>query len=282
MPWVFGEPNPVTRFTVSIEMRDPIAPGILKQIAEIHGRFRQELPRKIEQQLMALPLPFLPFSGPMVQQANFPHQLGGLVFDYVGPTGTTLRALNLIQNRVIYMTTQYNRWGETWPLAHRILSECGKIIIEANAISGILLEYQSTYQWDDDNAEFNLADFIRADSDLLPPSLIHRTSAVHSYNGWMERPNDDPPAARVDNVNVAIAEGPNLLGEPPTTRWQARIAVQHRLVFDAPIADRQQFFDRDADAVFPACVDRMHELNKNFVRRVLADAMIARVPGLAI
>jgi len=126
MPWIFDEPNPVTKFIISMEMRDPIASGILRQISEIHGRFRQELPRKIEQQMLTLPLPLQPFGTLVAQQINVPQQLGGLIFDFVGPIGIKLRALNIIQNRVIYMTAQYNRWEETWPLARRILSECGK------------------------------------------------------------------------------------------------------------------------------------------------------------
>lgn len=156
-----------------------------------------------------------------------------------------------------------------------------KIIINSNPITEILLEYQSDYHWDGDNKDLSLVDFIRPNSDLLPSSFIHRTAAAHSFNGWTERPNDEPVGVRVDNINVSIAETPDKPGEPTTARWQAHISVQHRLIFDAPIADSRQFFDGDADAVLSACADRMHELNKNLVRRVLADPMIARIPGLA-
>ena len=280
MPWVFDDPNPVTRFIISMEMRDPITSGMLRQISEIHGRFRQELPRKIEQQMLTLPLPLQPFGRLVAPRIDVPQQLGGLVFDFVGPIGTTVRALNVIQNRVIYMTTQYNRWEETWPLARRLLSECGKVIITSNPIAGMLVEYQSDYHWEGDNKDLSLAGFIRPDSDLLPSSFIGRTAAAHSFNGWTERPSDKPVGLRVDNINVSIAETPDKPGDRTTARWRTQIAVQHRLIFDAPIADSQQFFGGDGDAVLSACAERMHELNKNLVRRVLADAMIARIPGL--
>jgi uncharacterized protein (TIGR04255 family) len=281
MPWVFDDPNPVTKFIISMEMRDLIASDILRQISEIHRRFRQELPRKIEQQMLTLPFPPQPFGGLAPPQINAPQQLGGLVFDFVGPIGTTLRALNIIQNRIIYMTTQYNRWEETWPLARRLLSECGRIIMTSNPTKGLLLEYQSAYYWNGENNNFSLVDFIRPNSDLLPSSFIDRTAAAHSFNGWTERPNDEPVGTRVDNINVSIAETPDQPGEAQTVRWRAHIAVQHRLIFDAPIGDSQRFFGDDADAVLSACANRMHELNKNLVRRVLADTMIARIPGLA-
>jgi hypothetical protein len=134
----------------------------------------------------------------------------------------------------------------------------------------------------DDRPEFTLAGFIRADSDLIPSSLVNRTSPLHSFNGWTERPNEGPAGVRLDNINVTISEGPKIGGDPEAARWQAGIAVSHRLTFDSLITDPAEFFDTGAEGVFTACVDRMHELNKNLVRRVLADATIARIPGLAV
>jgi uncharacterized protein (TIGR04255 family) len=262
-------------------MRDPIPSGTLRQIAEIHGRFRQELPRKIEQQILTLPFPVQPFGRPVAPQLSTPDQLGGLIFDYLSPTGVPIRSLNIGQNRIVYMVTQYNRWGETWPLAERLLSECGKIVMESIPVVGVLLEYQSEYQWHGDGDQFDLVNFIRAENDLLSNNLFHRSTAMHSYSGWVERSDDAPAGIRVDNFNFSIAQSPGDPGEPAPARWRARIAVQHRLTFDEAIGDAAAFFTGDPVGTLTGCMDHMHELNKNLVRRALADEMIARIPGLA-
>lgn len=265
--WHFEPPNPITRFMVGVEVRGPILADLIRQISGMHDQFRRELPRKLEQQMVMVQIQ------PMLGQvpAGTP-EIAGVTFDDVGRTGEVERGLLVDKTRIAFFSAQYTRWAEIWPLANRLLTECGKIILEKTPAVAILIEYQDRFVHDRDGEEgINLRLLFRDGGDLVPRHFIESTDICHSFHGWRERVDAPWAGFRIDNVNVAISDN-------PAGARVADITVQHRIIMDAPCADGEEFFRNDG--VLATIADGLHDLNKVLVRRLLTEAVIKTIPGL--
>src|ERR1700722_14971269 len=114
--WVFEGTNPITNYTLGVELTASIAPARLREIAASHPKFRRDLPRKTEQPMLTFQMATLPGVQPQAQ-------LGNVTFDSVREDGTVARALIIGPTQIAYMTASYSRWEEFEPVATRHIRE---------------------------------------------------------------------------------------------------------------------------------------------------------------
>jgi uncharacterized protein (TIGR04255 family) len=268
--WSFEEPNPIQHCSIAVWFVAPVPPATIREIAAMHGQFKRDLPRKVEQQALTLQLNMSPGQVPT---APVP-ELGGIVFDYINPTGLSARALTVAQNSVTYSTQTYTRWAEFWPLADRLISTTAAHIAKTNPVAAFVLEFHDRFQW---NGEPDAMDFkllLRADSPYIPANFLSQHGLAHSTHGWLSR-DEAASTVRIDNVNVIVAD-------QPSDGRGCTVAISHRLHFDTPLLLSEELFQNSEQtkSLFGKSANAMHVLNKQLLRASLADYMIERIPGL--
>src|SRR4051794_34327960 len=118
---------------IGIEVRAPIPPDVIKDISSLHPQFQRDLPRKLEQQMVTVQVQPMAQVSPAITP-----QLGGVTFDEVGRSGESVQGLFIDLMRVGYFSTKYTRWTEIWPFTKRVLTACGKPVLQRSPVSAIL------------------------------------------------------------------------------------------------------------------------------------------------
>lgn len=100
--WTFASPNPIVAYSVGVLLERPLSPKVVREISVAHGRFKRELPRRVEQQALTFQVNAPPGQPPELA-------LGGVVFDKLYPDGRAQTALTVNRSVITYMVAEYTR-----------------------------------------------------------------------------------------------------------------------------------------------------------------------------
>jgi uncharacterized protein (TIGR04255 family) len=263
--WTYEGPNPIVGYAVGFQLRQPLVSEVLRKVSALHGRFRRELPRRVEQQALTFQVGGGPQSQPSVE-------MGGVTFDYLKPDGSTRAALIVLQRSVSYMVSDYSRWLEFWPVAERMLTEVGRAALPETAVEGLTLVANNRFEWSGRSDDGRLATLLRAQPSYVADHILDCAGACHSNHGYFAT-NEDPPGQRLDNINLAVF-------------IQANSKLLHldfdiRLTLTEPVADMGMLFDGSSGPSFLArSLDSLHNLNKCLMSKVLLESVAESIPGL--
>ena len=281
--WSFEGPNPVVSCQCTLELTQPLSPVALERIGGVHPRLIRDLPRKLEMRSFGPQFPGAVQIGPFgihgtggaFQPAGGGQQapLAAVVMDVVSPAGVTVKALRASANQIGFQVVSYPRWAEFWPLAERVLSTCLGAVEEAgggNTVGGIVLEYEDVFTWKPAGESPQLRDLLREKTDFVPRQVRESTGPTHSFCGWVTAITEPIAGQRVDNLNLTVS----VVGE----ETKAAIAISQRIVFAEPVMASAAFGDTKLLEKLSA---HAHDRNKDLLKELLSDQMIAAIDGLS-
>jgi uncharacterized protein (TIGR04255 family) len=261
--WEFEEPNPIKRCTIQLGLAWPLPPAVIRGISAIHGQFRRELPRKVEQQMLTVPMGGL--SGPGALPPT--RDLGGIIFDFVNPLGESSRGLVVGANLVNYFTASYTRWVEFWPFAARLLTAIGEEALKGAPLVSLALEYQDQFFWRGGNQELDFHLLFKSDCEYLPKRFLSQKDVCHNFQGWIERPDGNPPRHVIHNLNIS-------LGSALENVSTCTAVFNHRTQFNTGLS-----FPNFAEIFEPTMLD-MRKIDKELLISILDEQVSTRIPGL--
>jgi uncharacterized protein (TIGR04255 family) len=274
--WTYNGTNPIVGYTVGIEFGRPLRPATIRQISALHGRFKQELPRRVEQQAitfqMGIPFQQMGVAAP----SSPPAELGGVVFDSLLPDGRTRSALSVNQTAASYTTSQYTRWVEFRPVAERLLSEVGKVALSETPAKGLLVAANNRFEWGA-GADFDISKLIRPEPKYVAPFVLQCLGPCHSFHGYAI-PHSDPPGNRIDNIFLTVnrsAEGAAVLD----------LNFNLRLQMTREITDPDELFETASTkqhSPLARALLTLHELNKALLRDILLESVAESIQGLTL
>ncbi len=264
--WKFDTPNPIVAYTVGIEFDRAIDDASLRRVMALHSQLRRELPRKVEQQSFTVNFGFQP------PQSVAPN-LGGVVFDSLKPDGSVLHSLTITRNSCSYMTSNYTRWAEYWPVAERLIGSVCKEIEEMTNISAFVLVGNNKFHWTRSQAP-DLGQLLKSESIYIAQNLLLRQSACHSFHGYQTILEGDS-AEQIDNINV-------VLGNDPMLGWASELTFHHRRTLRLPVSCTiaMQATGDGSRSMAARILDEMHSLNNTLAKATLSDEILADIPGL--
>jgi len=183
--WRFNEPNPIVGYTVGIEFKKPLTPPTLRRISGLHGQLKRELPRRSEQQAVTIQMGGSP-------QMPAHAELSGVVFDRLKPDGNPQQALSVSQAVATYMTSDYTRWAEFWPVADRLLRAVGDIVLAETAVRAVLLMANNRFEWAGTPGNIDVASLLKKDPRYVAQHVLDCTGPCHSFHGYVVQ-NRSPP-----------------------------------------------------------------------------------------
>jgi uncharacterized protein (TIGR04255 family) len=271
--WTYDGVNPIVGYTVGIEFAQPLSPATIRQISALHAKFKQELPRRVEQQAITFQM------GSFNQQINVavpPPQpaLGGVVFDSLLPDGRTRSALAVNQASATYTTSQYTRWIEFRPVAERLLTEVGRIALHEASAQGLLLVANNRFEWPA-GSPIDMSELIRPDPKYVAPFILQCHGPCHSFHGYSQ-PNLAPPGDRIDNVLLSVI---NL----PEGTIALDLNFNLRLQLARPISEPDDLFENlktKEGSYLARTLWTLHELNKGLLRDILLESVSESIQGL--
>ncbi len=272
--WTYEGLNPIVGYTVGIEFARPLSPATIRQISALHGRFfKQELPRRVEQQAVTIQMGT--FGQPMnVAVPPAQPELGGVIFDSLLPDGRTRSALAVNQAAATYSTSQYTRWVEFCPVAERLLTEVGRIALHEVPAQGLLLIVNNRFQWPAADT-VDISELIRSEPKYVAPFILQCRGPCHSFHGYSIS-QFDPPGKRIDNILLSLSS-------LPEGTMALDLNFNLRLHFAQAIADPDELFEsaaRKDDSNLARALWKLHELSKALLRDTLLDSMTKSIQGL--
>jgi uncharacterized protein (TIGR04255 family) len=268
--WEFTGPNPIVGYTVGLEFEKQLSAQAFRQISALHGQFKRELPRRIDQQAVTFRIGAGPTPTPTPQ-----FDIGGVTFDSLNPDGTIKTALSAVQNSVSYMVSDYRRWVEFWPVAERVLTDVVTPALNESAVQALTLVANNHFVWNGNAEEMDIRTLLRGAPKYVAEHILQCRGACHSHNGYTVT-NVNPPGTRVDNVILVV--GPLVEGRQPL-----ELNFSIRLSLRDPIGDRDELLTGAPGTSFMArTLDSLHNLNKGLMRELLLDSVVAGIPGLPI
>jgi uncharacterized protein (TIGR04255 family) len=267
--WLFDEANPITSFTVGVELAGPIPPPVVREISGRHHLLKRELPRKIEQPFLLFPMPGMPIQP---QQS----QIAAVVFDSVNPDGSVARALIVGPNRVAYMTASYTRWKEFQPVLERQLGEVLQFLKGGPTVTAFVLTAVNRFRWQGVPSEATLGNLLNQKSHLFAPNILTTSEDCHSFHGYIAPRAEEPKGQYILNVNIQTSH------EQSGGRL-ATILLSHRLLLSQPIGEIANLFGRrssDTLSFAAKVTTEMHDRNNTTFCDVVDPAVISNIPGL--
>ena len=260
--WTFEEPNPITRCAIQLALAGPLRPATLREIAAMHSQYKRELPRKVEQPMLTLPIT----GGPLPFSPS--RDLGVVIFDFINPIGQSARGLAVSPNFVNYFTTSYTRWEEFWPFASRLLRDvCGRALVAA-PMASLNLEYHDRFKWEGAKEDLDLGLLFSENSRYLPSWFLAQRGICHNYEGWGAHEADPQAGRRIDNLNVAVTKSSD------EDTFICTVVISNSKQFYTPV-DITGF-----NEIFERLMNEMHSRNKRMLSAVLNKKIEERLPGL--
>jgi uncharacterized protein (TIGR04255 family) len=249
--WTFANPNPITAFTVGLVLERPLPPPVIREISGLHGRFKRELPRRVEQQALTFQMGAFPPQNPNPQ-------LGGVMFDSLLPDGNTRAALSVNQAVITYMVAEYTRWVEFWPVAERLLTEIATVALREVPIRGFILVANNRFQCP--SRDVNVAALIKRNPTYVVPHILVCRAPSQSIHGYAIR-QDDPPGERTDNILCRLSS------DDETSFVDLSFILHLRL--DAEVTNSGSLGEAAGGRrpLLERALDMLHEANKNLFAR---------------
>jgi uncharacterized protein (TIGR04255 family) len=271
--WSFQGSNPITGYTVGLELNGVLPSDVLARVSALGQSFVNDLPRKVEQQAFGFGFPFPTILG----QSPPPNRIiNGVLFDALERDGTALRQLSVLPNSVTYNTLRYERWKEYWPLPERLLGTVARVILPDVAVSAFMLNAANRFTLSEDRSDMPVNELIRDGCKFVSPDILNKRAPCHSFYGFVS-PSKDPPGQMIDNVNVAVTE----VGASDSKRW-ADVNISFRLLLASPISNYASLFTEAPDQ--PSEVTRifriLHDLNNKLFVEILKQEICDSIPGL--
>ena len=263
--WDFEGANPIVNLAVALELASPVMPPAIQEIASKHSLFRRDLPRRLDQPMMLLPIP-----GQMFPPQT---QIAGVVFDYVNSDGSVARALSVASNQISYMTTNYQRWKEFSPVLERMFTETINLLAAPVLISGIILTASNRFMWRGPNVGAELKGLLNDSSRMFAPNVMHLTEHCHSFHGYIEKRFAAPAGNYVRNVNIQTSDEP--------AGKVAAIVLSHRLALTERLAVDASFFGGNA-GLGSQVMNELQDSNNKMFMDVVNQSISVRMPGLFV
>ena len=269
--WSFKGPNPITGYTVGLELSAHLLPDVVAQVSALGPALANDLPRKAEQSGLSFPMPF-PL--PRTPQVG-PRQLFGVVFDELDRDGTVLKQLSVQANVVTYMTLRYERWKEYWPVAERILKQVAGVVMPRISVSAFVLNATNRFALEGNQADIPIDQLIRKGSKYISPDMLSKKAPCHCLYGFLLQSNQ-PPGTRIDNLNISIGGT-----EAEGRHYWADITISFRLLMKSPISDTSILFgDEEGPDSAAGIFQKLHEANNMLFADVLKQEICRNIPGL--
>lgn len=267
--WKFEGPNPIVAYTVGAELSGPVSHDALRRLVALHPKIVRELPRKVEQQSVTFGFGIAPIPPSR-------SELGGVVFDYLKPDGSTSAALQITQNVVTFMKSEYTRWVEYWPLSERMLGFAADQIGSQPPVNSFIVIAVNKFFWSVREEPIDVKSLFRERSGYLADNILGRHKPCHSFHGFLTE-MDSPPGNRIDNINVAISTAPD-------GGWMSEVTFHHRFVMqDGATGLGAALQQRDGGcSLAEEAISHMHRLNNELAEAILAPDVVERIPGLSV
>lgn len=264
--WQFEEPNPIKRCTIQLGLGLPLSSTVIREISAMHGQFKRELPRKVEQQMLAINVGGIPGSIAAPPTRN----IGGVVFDVVSPSGESSQGIVVGPTLLSYFTASYTRWVEFWPFASRLVTTVCEHALRSAPLVSLALEYQDQFSWSGNKQELDLRLLFKSDYEYLPAWFLTRKDACHNFQGWIERSTEFPDKQVIHNLNVTLSDPSDPSEQLPT----CTIIISHRNQFNSGLKFSE--FSK----IFEPTMLTMRKIDKNLLTSILSEQVSAKIPGL--
>ncbi len=268
--WRFNGPNPIVGYTVGIEFEKALTPPTLRRISGLHGQIKRELPRRSEQQAVT------------IQMGGFPQtpahaELSGVVFDRLKPDGNPQHALSVGQAVATYMTSEYTRWVEFWPVADRLLRAVGNIALVEAAVRAVLLVANNRFEWAGTSSDVDVSSLLRKEPRYVAQHVLDCADPCHSLHGYVVD-NPNPPGKRTDNVIYVV-------GSQPDGAKFLDLNFSFRLELTDTVAGSEALFGASMEepkSFLGTALQSLHDLNKGLLRDIILQSVVTSIPGLAL
>lgn len=263
--WTFTGPNPIVAYSVGVFLERPLSPQVVREISAAHGRFKRELPRRVEQQALTFQMGSPPGQPPELA-------LSGVVFDKLYPDGRAQTALTVSRSIITYMVAEYTRWVEFWPVAERLLQEVLGPALKITPVQGFVLVANNRFRCTADSPD--LASLLRQNPAYLAPHMLRCEPPSHSVHNYSVH-QSNPAGTRTDSIVCSLSqhEGETLLDLNFTlnVRLEAVVTSERDLLGDPAW---------NGKTLLGYSLDVLHEGNKALLREIILESLVAKIPGL--
>ncbi|MBI3530380.1 MAG: TIGR04255 family protein [Betaproteobacteria bacterium] len=261
-----GGKHAIKNVIFALEWQTPLDPSVIAQISALHDKFREKLPRKLDQQAVTINI------GAVAQPPSTPAipQIVGVIFDRTKPDGEPEWSINVNQNILIVQCGAYSRWIPIRDEAFTYFRSILPLTLEHHPISTIGLQYTDEFAI---TGEFNNAPFDRifdSKSRYIPQNASQLTDLWHNHHGFFERFEATTAHRRLTNVNVTLVN--------QADRRLVQIISSHKCLLDAPTADWRKLIESQ-ESILLTLFEKMHVLNKTIMCDLL-NADIRKQIGL--
>jgi len=247
--------------TLAIEWPAPLDATAIIEISNLHDQFKNDLPRKVDQQSVTINIAGGNFPA-MIQQPIAP-QISGVVFDRVKENRQAAWALSLQQNMAVVVCNAYDRWQEMKARSLGFLGVILPTVLRYQPIAVVGLQYLDQFDVTGDIEELTYAHIFRDGSRYVPGNARDLIGLWHSHHGFFQTFENPVQYRRLTNINVNVsAQGNSRV---------AQIVTAHKALLDQPTNDPNLLLEQPNNMV-GQLLEEMHDFNKTILRDLLNDA----------
>lgn len=210
--------------------------------------------------------------GAIPPDVSIPAPTSGVTFDAVQRDGTLGWRLKADDKALYVNCLIYSNWTDTWQTARNYLKLATDTLGNSeNPVVSLVLQYIDVFEWQGEEADYDLAQLLDVDSPYIPKPLWRRGPLWHLHQGWYR--SDGLPA------EGRLLERIHLDGTVDRKSKSKRLIVKMdtflNLTLKRPCDPSIVFRDDEAlaDGVFVA----LHDLNKQIVSDYITAEMAERI-----
>lgn len=265
----FGNKHAINTVAFVVEFNVPLEPKVFQEISLLHANFKEDLPRKAEEQAVVVNLdPTSP--GSPVRSAS--PEIGGIVFDRLAPDGRQEWALKVQPGLAQVLCSNYERWSSVWAKAENFFKVVLPVIHKHNrVISAVGLQYIDEFIWEGSKSELEPSALFQKDSIYLVPNSYEMNDLWHCHHGFFVDSSDPAPHKRLNNINIDISDSAE-------NKRVVRISTTHRSILKQAIQTYVSVVDAEKTGnTIDAHMSAMHDENKSMLGKLLNNEMCKRI-----
>ena len=195
----------------------------------------------------------------------------GRIYQNIQPDGTVGNEFRVDRIQIVFRTTRYTRWAETWSRARKYFDVVLPKYVAKSRIAGISLNYVDKFIWNGAPADCRPSLLLGANSKYLCPLVYESPDLWHSHTGAFIRV--DKHTKRLLNVNV------DYLDEQRGGTSRRTIAIGTVL---SDLVNQPEFAPLDinetsAVSFFDSRMQQLHDYGKTIFANIINDSMSKRI-----
>jgi uncharacterized protein (TIGR04255 family) len=265
----------IEQVVFAIQFQNTIDDAVFKEICDDLDLVTGDLPKKV-------PLDSPNLMGPNLLGQNFTFTIGsapspipsvhfGMIHQIVQPDGTVGIEFRVDRISIVFRTTRYTRWAETWSRARKYYDVVLPKYVAKSRVAGISLNYVDKFVWNGAPADCRPSLLLAANSKYLCPHVYESPDLWHSHTGAFTR--IDKQTKRLLNVNV------DYLDEQRGAAPRRTIVIGTVLsdLMNQPEFEPLDISETDAISFFDLRMQQLHDYGKTVFANIINDPMSKRI-----